>query len=65
VSTDARRRSAEEVGAKGVLGAGRVNVKVWTVDAGCRVDAMTSTSRVNESWKHKDLEWILNRSNVP
>ena len=36
-------------GAKGVLGAGRVKVNVCTVDAGCSVDAIISTSRVNES----------------
>lgn len=46
---DARRRSPEGVGASGVLGAGRVKVKVCIVEAGWRVDAITSTSRVNES----------------
>lgn len=48
-TTDALRRSPEVVGARGVLGAGRVKVKVWMVDAGWRVEAMTSTSRVKES----------------
>lgn len=44
------RRASVEGGASGVLlGAGRVKVKVCTVDAGCRVDAIISTSRVNES----------------
>lgn len=38
------------VGARGVLGAGRVKVKVWMVDAGWRVEAITSTSRVKESF---------------
>ena len=33
--------------------AGRVNVNVWTVEAGCRVDAIISTSRVNESYGSK------------
>lgn len=47
--TDARRRSPEGVGARGVLGAGSVNVNVWIVEAGCSVDAMISTSRVKES----------------
>lgn len=49
-STDARRRSPEGVGASGVLGAGRLKVKVWIVDAGWSVEAITSTSRVNESY---------------
>ena len=49
VKTEARRTSVEGLGARGVEGAGRVNVKLWTVDAGCKVDAMISTSRVNES----------------
>ncbi len=49
VKTEARRTSVEGLGARGVDGAGRLNVKLWTVDAGCRVDAMISTSRVNES----------------
>jgi hypothetical protein len=48
--TEARRRSPECVGASGVFGAGRVKVKVWIVEAGWRVDAITSTSRVKESW---------------
>lgn len=48
--TDARRRSPEGVGANGVLGAGRVKVNVWMVEAGCSVDAITSTSRVKESY---------------
>ena len=38
-----------EGGVKGVLGAGRIKVKACTVDAGCSVDAIISTSRVNES----------------
>lgn len=49
VRTDARRRSVDGLGASGVEGAGRVKVKLWTVEAGWRVDAMISTSRVNES----------------
>jgi hypothetical protein len=32
--TDERRRSAWEAGARGAFGAGRLNVKVWTVEAG-------------------------------
>lgn len=35
--------------AEGVVEGGRVNENVWMVDAGCRVDAIISTSRVNES----------------
>ena len=49
VSTDARRRSVDADGASGVDGAGSVKVNVCTVEAGCRVEAMISTSRVNES----------------
>ena len=41
--------SVDWLGAKGVEGAGSVNVKLCTVEAGCSVDAMISTSRVNES----------------
>lgn len=48
--TEARRRSVDADGASGVDGAGVVKVKVWTVDAGCSVDAMISTSRTNDSW---------------
>jgi len=47
--TDARRRSAWEAGARGAFGAGRLKVKVWTVEAGWRVEAIISTSRVKES----------------
>lgn len=47
--TDARRRSAWETGARGTFGAGKLKVKVWTVEAGWRVDAIISTSRVKES----------------
>lgn len=39
------------MGARGVDGAGSVKVKLCTVEAGCSVDAMISTSRVNESCK--------------
>jgi hypothetical protein len=49
VRTDVRRRSPEGVGARGVLGAGNVNVNVWMVEAGWSVDAMISTSLVKES----------------
>ena len=41
--------SVDGLGARGVAGAGRVKVNVWTVDAGWRVEAMISTSRVKES----------------
>lgn len=41
--------SVDGLGASGVVGAGRLNVNVCTVDAGCRVEAMISTSRVKES----------------
>jgi len=34
-----------------VMEFGTANVKVWTVDAGCRVDATISTSRGKESCK--------------
>ena len=53
--TDARRRSPEGVGARGVFGAGKVKVNVWMVDAGWRVEAMTSTSRVNESCRTRSI----------
>lgn len=33
-----------------MFGVGRVKVNVWTVDAGWRVEAITSTSRVKESY---------------
>ncbi len=36
-------------GARGVELGGRVKVKVCTVEAGCKVEAMISTSRVKES----------------
>ena len=49
VRTEARSTSVDGLGASGVDGAGSVNVKLCTVDAGWRVDAMISTSRVNES----------------
>ena len=49
LNTDARKRSVEGDDARGVDGAGKLKVKLWTVDAGCSVDAMISTSRVNES----------------
>ena len=51
VKTEFLRAESPRVdgGAKGVLGAGRVKVNVCTVDAGCSVDAIISTSRVNES----------------
>lgn len=49
--TDARRRSVDADGARGVEGAGSANVKVCTVEAGCRVEAMISTSRGNDSWR--------------
>ena len=49
VRTEARRTSVEGLDASGVEGAGSVNVKLCTVDAGCRVDAMISTSRVKDS----------------
>jgi hypothetical protein len=49
VRMDERKRSAWEAGARGALGAGRLKVKVWTVEAGWRVDAMISTSRVKDS----------------
>ena len=42
-------RAMVEGGARGVLGAGKVNVKVCMVEAGCSVEAMISTSRVKES----------------
>ena len=41
----------DAMGARGVDGAGNVKVKLCTVEAGCSVDAMISTSRVNESCK--------------
>lgn len=41
--------SVEAEGASGVDGAGNVKVNVWTVDAGCSVDAMISTSRGKDS----------------
>lgn len=47
--TDARRTSVEGEGARGAEGAGRVKVKLWIVEGGCKVDATTSTSRVKES----------------
>ena len=49
--TDERRRVVEADGASGVEGAGSVKEKVCTVDAGCSVEAMISTSRVNESYQ--------------
>lgn len=49
VSTDARRMSLDAEGASGVEGAGRVNVNVCTVDAGCSVEATISTSRGKDS----------------
>ena len=39
-----------EGGARGVFGAGSVKVKVCTVEAGWRVEAIISTSRGNESY---------------
>ena len=42
--TEARRRSVDVAGASGVGAAGTVKVNVWTVDAGCSVEAMISTS---------------------
>lgn len=33
---------------------GRAKVNVWTVDGGCNVDEITSTSRVNESLSDLD-----------
>jgi hypothetical protein len=44
-------RSPLAVGASAVLGAGRLKVNVCTVDAGCNVDAMISTSLVKESFR--------------
>ena len=58
VSTDARRRSVDADGASGVDGAGSVNVNVCTVEAGCRVEAMISTSRGKDSWGDKNAESI-------
>ena len=49
VRTEARSKSVEGLGARGVLGAGSVKVNVCTVEAGWRVDATISTSRVKES----------------
>ena len=49
VSTEARSKSVEADGASGVDGAGNVNVKLCTVEAGCSVDAIISTSRVKDS----------------
>lgn len=51
VITDARSMSVDADGASGVAGAGSVYVNVCTVDAGCSVDAMISTSRGNESYQ--------------
>ena len=58
VKTDARSTSVEGLGARGVEGAGRLNVKLCTVDAGCRVEAMISTSRGKDSWGDKNAESI-------
>lgn len=67
VKTDARKRSVEADGASGVDGAGRVKLRVWTVDAGCNVEAMISTSRGNDSWygrpKFHNVE--LARDDIP
>lgn len=41
--------SVDAAGAKGVEGAGRLKVKVCTVEAGCNVEAMISTSRGKDS----------------
>ena len=48
--TDERKRPIEEEGASGVEGAGSVNEKVCTVDAGWSVEAIISTSRVKDNW---------------
>ena len=44
-----------EGGARGVEEGGRLKVKVCTVDAGWRVEAMISTSRVKESYEKRLL----------
>lgn len=49
VRTEARKTSAEGDDTSGLGGAGKVKVKLWQVEGGCNVDAMTSTSRVKES----------------
>ena len=57
VRTDARKTSAEGDDTSGFGGAGKVKEKLWQVDGGCSVEAMTSTSRVKEScWEGLQLE---------
>lgn len=54
VRTEVRSRpTSEGTGARGVEGAGSVKVKVWTVLAGWRVEAIISISRGKESWRGK------------
>jgi len=50
VRTEARKTSADGDETSGFGGAGKVKEKLWQVDGGCNVDAMTSTSRVKESY---------------
>lgn len=50
VRTEARKTSADGDDTSGLGGAGKVKEKLWQVDGGCNVDAMTSTSRVNDSY---------------
>ena len=45
--TEERKRLMDKEGARGVEGAGRVNEKVWTVEAG--YEAMILTSREKDS----------------
>lgn len=55
VRTEARKTSADGDDTNGFGGAGRVKAKLWQVEGGCKVDAMTSTSRVKESYWNKDV----------
>lgn len=47
--------SVEAEGARGVEGAGRLNEKVCTVDAGCNVEAIISTSLGKDSYVERLL----------
>ena len=46
--TKERKRPADE-GARRVEGAGRMNEKLWTVEVGWGVEAIITTSRVNDN----------------
>ena len=55
VRTEARKTSAEGDDTSGFGGAGKVKEKLWQVEGGCNVEAMTSTSRVKESYWNRDV----------